>query len=192
MVVDGRCRRLHGHGGGGRHGGEGFAPTPRTDDETEPPDDEAYFLEKEFSGLYDDTNWDVIECYLNLPEAEHPENNPLSYAYIREKQQEDNALLLALLNKYPDNYVYMDLDNEEDQIICYKRNLAEDDWKIALPDTMVPEVVTWFHHVLGHPGQKGMRDTLQARYHSSKLRSEIEKLVCEECPRHKLAGKGYG
>jgi hypothetical protein len=64
-----------------------LAPTPRTDDETEPPDDEAYFLEKEFSGLYDDTVWDVIECYLNLPEAEHPENNPLSYAYIRESSK---------------------------------------------------------------------------------------------------------
>jgi hypothetical protein len=59
----------------------------------------------------------LFECYLNLPEAEHPENNPLSYAYIREKQQEDDDdALLALLNKYTDNYVYMDLDDEEDQI----------------------------------------------------------------------------
>jgi hypothetical protein len=39
---------------------------------------------------------------LNLPEAEHPEKKPLSYAYIRERRQEDDALL-ALLNKYPDN-----------------------------------------------------------------------------------------
>ena len=132
-----------------------------------------------------------MECYLNLPEAEHPENNPLSYAYIREKQQEDDALL-SLLNKYPDNYVYMDLDDEEEQVICYKKIPTEDNWKIALPDTMVPEVVKWFHHVLGHLGQTRMRDTLQTRYHSSKLRSEIEKLVCEECQKHKLAGKGYG
>jgi hypothetical protein len=84
--------------------------------------------------------------------------------------------------------VYMDLDDEEDQIICsYKKNPAEDNWKIALPDAMVPEVVRWFDHVLGHPGQTIMRDTLQARYHSSKLCSEIENLVCEECQRHKLA-----
>ena len=41
----------------------------------------------------------------------------MSYAYIREKQQEDDDdALLALLNKYTDNYVYMDLDDEEDQI----------------------------------------------------------------------------
>ena len=58
-------------------------PAEVTDDDEE---DESYFLDKEFSGLYDETIWDVLECYLNLPEAEHPENNPLSYAYIREKQ----------------------------------------------------------------------------------------------------------
>ena len=71
-------------------------PAEVTDEETDSSDDEAYFLEKEFSGLYDETIWDVIKCYLNLPEAEHPENNPLSYAYIYEKQQEDNALLALL------------------------------------------------------------------------------------------------
>jgi hypothetical protein len=96
-------------------------PAEVTDDEE---DDESYFLDKEFSGLYDETIWDVLECYLNLPEAEHPENNPLSYPYIREKQQEDDALL-ALLNKYPDNYVYMDLDDDTEQIICYKKILTE-------------------------------------------------------------------
>ncbi len=58
-----------------------------------------------------------------------------------------------------------------------------DDWKITLPDSMVPEVVRWFHHVhvLGHPGQTRMRDTLQARYHNCRLRSEIDKLVCQDC-----------
>jgi hypothetical protein len=54
-----------------------------TDDEGD-ENDEAYFLDQEFSGLYDNDIWDCVECYLNLPELEHPENNPLSYAYIRE------------------------------------------------------------------------------------------------------------
>ena len=90
-------------------------PAEVTDDEGD-ENDEAYFLDQEFSGLYDNDIWDCIECYLNLPELEHPENNPLSYAYIREKQQEDEALL-ALLLKYPDNYVYMELDDEEEDII---------------------------------------------------------------------------
>ena len=32
-------------------------------------DDDGYFLDQEFSGLYDDDIWDCIECYLNLPES---------------------------------------------------------------------------------------------------------------------------
>ena len=114
----------------------------------------------------------------------------LSYAYIRGKQQEDEALL-ALLVKYPDNYVYMELDNEEEDIIYYKKDPNKDDWKIALPDSMVNEVVCWFHTVLGHPGRTS-RDTLQARYHNRRLRSAIDQLHCQDCQRHKLAGKDYG
>ena len=71
---------------------------------------------------------------------EHLENNPLSDAYIREKKQDDEALL-ALLQKYPDNYDYMELDDEEEDIICYKKDPNRDNWKIALPDSMVNE---WF------------------------------------------------
>ena len=66
-------------------------------------DDEAFFLEQQFSGMYDCTIREWFECYLNFPETDTPEENPLSYAYIREQQQEDNKLL-ALLEKYPDNY----------------------------------------------------------------------------------------
>ena len=32
-------------------------------------DDDGYFLDQEFSGLYDNDIWDCIECYLNLPET---------------------------------------------------------------------------------------------------------------------------
>jgi hypothetical protein len=41
-------------------------PAEVLDNEDE-SDDEAFFLEQEFSGLYDNTVWDCIECYLNFP-----------------------------------------------------------------------------------------------------------------------------
>jgi hypothetical protein len=41
--------------------------------------------------------------------------------------------LLALLEKYPDNYYYEKLDDNVEDIICYK--------KIALPESMVPDVI---------------------------------------------------
>ncbi len=33
--------------------------------------DEVYFLDQEYSSLYDDKVWECIECYLNLPETSH-------------------------------------------------------------------------------------------------------------------------
>jgi hypothetical protein len=34
-------------------------------------EDEVYFLDQQYSGLYDDKVWEYIECYLNLPEISH-------------------------------------------------------------------------------------------------------------------------
>ncbi len=34
-------------------------------------EDEVYFLDQEYFGLYNDKVWECIECYLNLPETSH-------------------------------------------------------------------------------------------------------------------------
>jgi hypothetical protein len=39
----------------------------------------AYFLDQEYSGLYNNDIWECIECYLNLPDTPHPDKNPLKY-----------------------------------------------------------------------------------------------------------------
>ncbi len=39
-------------------------------------EDEVYFLDQEYSGLYDDKVWECIECYLNSPETSHLDQNP--------------------------------------------------------------------------------------------------------------------
>jgi hypothetical protein len=67
--------------------------------------DEAYFLDQEYSGLYNENLWECIGCYLNLPEIPHPDENPLNYAHIRELQQQEEQLL-ALQVKYPDMSTY--------------------------------------------------------------------------------------
>ncbi len=67
-------------------------------------EDKEYFLDQEYSGLYNADVWECIECYLNLPDTPHPDENPLNYAHICELQQQDKQLL-ALQLKYPDNYV---------------------------------------------------------------------------------------
>jgi hypothetical protein len=112
----------------------------------------------------------------------------LSYSHIRERQQEDEKLL-ALLKKNPDNYFYDSLDDDVEDIICYRKYADKDDWKIALPESMVPEVITWFHQVLGHPGQTRLRETLQQRYYHPQLRGQIDRFRCEHCQRFKLSEK---
>ncbi len=54
-------------------------------------EDEVYFLDQEYSGLYN--VWECIECYLNLPGTPHPDENPLNYAHISELQQQNEQLL---------------------------------------------------------------------------------------------------
>ncbi len=154
-------------------------------------EDKAYFLDQEYSGLFDENVWECIECYLNLPETPHPDENPLNYAHICESQQQDKQLL-ALQVKYPDNYVNLQLDDNIDDIICYTKDPTQPNWKIALPESMVVDTVKWFHQVMGHPGEKRLRDTLNQRYHHPRLCYHIDKLKCKDCQKYKLAGRGYG
>jgi hypothetical protein len=116
-------------------------------------EDEEYFLDQEYSGLYNENVWECIECYLNLPDTPHPDENTLNYAHIRELQQQDEQVL-ALQVKYPDNYVNLQLDDDVDDIICYKKDPTQPNWKIALPESMVVNTVKLFHQVMGHPGEK--------------------------------------
>jgi hypothetical protein len=150
-----------------------------------------YFLDQEYSGLYNENIWECIECYLNLSDIPHPDENPLNYAHIHEFQQQAEQLL-ALQVTYPDNYVNLQLDDDVNDIICYKKDPTQPNWKMVLPESMVVDAVKWFHQVMGHPGEKRLRDMLKQCYHHPKLRYHIEKLKCKDCQKYKLAGCGYG
>ncbi len=154
-------------------------------------EDEAYFLDQEYSDLYNEDVWECIECYLNLPDTPHPDENPLNFAHIHELQQQDEQLL-ALQVKNPDNYVNLQLDDNIDDIICYKKDPTQPSWKIALPESMVVDTVKWFHQVMGHPGEKRLQETLNQCYHHPRLHYHIEKLKCKDCQKYKLEGRGYG
>jgi hypothetical protein len=80
----------------------GVEETPEPAEVSNEEEGEAYFLDQEYSGLYDEDVWQCIECYLNLPDTSHPDENSLNYAHICELQQQDEQLL-ALQAKYPDN-----------------------------------------------------------------------------------------
>jgi hypothetical protein len=93
-----------------------------------------------------------IECYLNLPETPHPDENPFNYTHICELQQQDKQQL-ALQVKYSDNYINLQLDDDIDAIIYNKRYPTQSKLKIALVKSTVADTIKWFHQVLGHPGE---------------------------------------
>jgi hypothetical protein len=104
----------------------------------------------------------------------------LNYAHIHELQQQDKQLL-ALQVKCLDNDVNLQLDDGVDEIICFKKDFTQPNWKIALPESMVVDTVKWFHQVIGHPGEKILQETLNQCYHHPRLRYHIEKLKCKDC-----------
>ncbi len=77
----------------------------------------------------------------------------MNYAYVCELQQQDEQLL-ALQVKYSDNYVNLQLDDAVDDIIFYKKDPTQPNWKIALPESTVVDTVKWFHQVMEHHGEK--------------------------------------
>jgi hypothetical protein len=153
-------------------------------------EDEAYFLDQEYSDVYNNEFCKCIECYLK-PENPNPDKNPLNYSHICELQQQDKQLF-ALQVKYPGNPVNLQLDDNVDDIICYKKDPTQPSWKIALPESMVVDTVKWFHQVMGHPGEKRLREMLNQGYHQPKLHYHIDKSKCKDCQKYKLAGHGYG
>jgi hypothetical protein len=116
-------------------------------------EDNAYLLDQEYSGLYNEDVWECIECYLNLHDTPHLDENPLNYAHICELQQQDKHLL-ALQVKNSDDYVNLHLDDNVNDIICYKKDPTQSNRKIVLPESMVVDTVEWSHQVMGHPGEK--------------------------------------
>jgi hypothetical protein len=117
----------------------------------------------------------------------------LSFSSICQQQQQDEQLL-TLQVKYPEQYIYKSLDKDVDDITCYVRpgDNPDEQCHITLPQQMLEETVRWFHQAMGHSGEICLRETLQQRYHHSKLQYTIDKFKCEHCQRHKLSGKGYG
>ena len=55
----------------------------------EEDNNEGFLALCEDSGCLDDNIYNIFECYLNLPEIPDPAQNPLSFACIREQQQQD-------------------------------------------------------------------------------------------------------
>jgi hypothetical protein len=81
------------------------------------------------------------------------DNNPLDMENIKEQQDTDTALLQHA-TKYADQYAHKRIGTIDD-ILCYiKLGDPPNNWKIALPKSLLQQTIKWFHQVTGHPGRK--------------------------------------
>ena len=69
-----------------------------------------------------------------------------------------------------------------------------DTWHIAIPDTLLDPIITWYHHILSHIGITRLYNTIATHLYHPALKERIERFVltCEICQKTKLPGPGYG
>eukprot|EP00957_Ditylum_brightwellii_P082254 6254511-Ditylum_brightwellii.AAC.1 len=85
---------------------------------------DTFFFKQTCSGVYDKDFQASFKCYLNLPDNGNPEQNPLSFHHIREQQQA-NSKLLAVKQKFPQNYIYKFVDDNVEDFICYIKDFHD-------------------------------------------------------------------
>ena len=127
---------------------------------------DAFHINVDRSGVADSDINDMLDYYLNLPEMEVIEHNPLNYIHISELQQSASKLL-AMQWQNSEQDINKSLDDGIRDIICYVKPSDDPElqWRIVLPEAMLQPIAAWFHQVLGHPGEKRLRETLQQRYY---------------------------
>ncbi len=89
---------------------------------------------------------------------------PLDMENIEEQQDADDALLQHA-TKYVDQYMRKRIGTIND-ILCYiKPADPPNNWKIALPKSLLQSLIKWFHQVAGHPGSKRLFMQISSWYY---------------------------
>ena len=130
-----------------------------------------------------------MECFLN-----HPDPNeivfPLDYGLLRQEQFNDLSLQTAR-DANPIQYPIQDFGTV--QLICYLSKPTAP-WKIAIPTSLLTNIVRWYHCVLNHIGMTRLHQTINTHFYHPQLRATVDSVVqeCVICQRYKLMGPGYG
>ena len=133
---------------------------------------------------------ELVDCFLNYP-ALHQMQYPLNYQNIQAGQFND-VQLQNERNKDPQRFPVRFVSGVP--LICWRSHLQAPpgDWKIALPSVLIPDIVEWYHKVLGHVGINKLYETIHMHCHHPQLKRIVERHHCDICKRNKLWGQGYG
>ena len=143
---------------------------------------------------------DLLDCFLYHPDVMEASGDssfdayanmryPLQYPELREAQLADNGLMAKAENE-PQRYQWKAFGDVEVLCLC----LPDTDFRICVPDELLPNVIEYFHHRMGHVGERRMVETLATHLCHPNLRTRIEEYVatCRDCQQYKLPGQGYG
>jgi len=116
-------------------------------------------------------------------------SNPIMMPNIQAHQLQDQALVAK--SQAPATYMqYPILQINGRQIICH-RSTPTSQWKICIPDSLVQQLIVWYHIVLGHRGTTSLYDTISRRFHHPGLQRKVQELRCEVCQRNKPSNQQY-
>ena len=129
----------------------------------------------------------IVESNLNLPH--NLEVSPLRYQWLKQAQDDDPSIQQAVQNN--PEFSLQHFGDIELAIYTPPNAGAETPWKIVLTDSTVEDVIIWFHHILGYPGRKRLKEGMRLFYHP-RLNKLIDNYDSEASQRYKSDGRGYG
>jgi transposase InsO family protein len=144
-----------------------------------------------FPTICTNDNHEMIECLLNMPSYQN-EDNPLTMINIANHQLHDQQMMQTAL-QFPMIFPMKRINNIN--IVCYRQELPIEDnqWRIAIPPTLINSVIRWYHLILGHPGSQRLYDTINARFYYPGLSTLCQQYQCpDNCTMMKNQGQQYG
>jgi hypothetical protein len=134
----------------------------------------------------------LMDCFLLHPTFDEEDRYPLDYRTILDYQTQDQTLMATVATQPK---LIMKQLSEELQLVCFSNSegVADDDWKIAIPDAMLDKLVNWYHLFLPHVGMTRLKNTMKTHFYHPKLEERIQQIVgkCDPCQKHKSESRAY-
>lgn len=138
----------------------------------------------------------ALDLFIFYPPDDPQDNTgyPMDFDTIAQAQDQDQALIQARARN-PDQYTELDFPtaNGLQTLLCYRRN-AQDEWRICIPQDLLPAIVNWYHHVLGHVGSDRLYRSISSHFYCPQIKEYCNYQVsnCQDCRQYKATGPGYG
>jgi len=147
-------------------------------------------LDSYYSILVDDE--DLLECFLFHPEEELQDPFVLDYDTIATKQKAEGCH--RLLETDAQHYSLEAITIDGTPLIVYKAYEADARPRIRIPDSMLEEIVQYYHQALSHVGMIRLQRTISKNFMHPRLNQMCQRVAlhCETCQKSKLFGQGYG